>query len=132
MREVKHTPGPWCVEFDELGGYDCTSAAYKVSAGEQHICTLDVRAYSLEFTPHKCIPHEGAEANARLIAAAPEMHDALAALLSVYTESTDDDGSPVVLAARDALSKARALPHADAERLQVACPPTCEVCGGES
>lgn len=60
----KHTPGPWVVEKYETA--DCKT-------------TLWVRApngFSIS-----CIGHKGYEANARLIAAAPEMHDFLRDIL---------------------------------------------------
>ena len=52
-----------------------------------------------------------AEQGATLIAAAPAMYEALHNLLNVYQESTDDNGSPVVLGAIDALAQAEGRHH---------------------
>jgi hypothetical protein len=42
-------PTPWSVKFDETGGYDCTSAAYRVlDAAGDLVCAIDVRDFVSE------------------------------------------------------------------------------------
>lgn len=67
MIESKHTKGKWAVAKSG-SGYTC------VWVGASKICTVD------EF------PHEGSEANAHLIAAAPTMLDELVRLYEKYKE----------------------------------------------
>jgi hypothetical protein len=73
---VTHTPGPWRVEFQENGGYDCMTDAWKVVAGDgpipQHIVTVDLGDYGQPPCDESVRPPLG-EANARLIAAAPNL-----------------------------------------------------------
>lgn len=94
---VKHTPGPW--EFDgdnavmaEVGAHICT-----VSMGDDFPCLEDDQRANAEA---EC------KANANLIAAAPELLEALKALLDqlVGDEFADDISS--VVSARSAVSKA--------------------------
>lgn len=69
-----HTPGPWSVEYDKTGGYDCMTSGYHVGPpsalrGVRSVVTVDTRRNDNE--------DPESEANARLIAAAPEMYEAL-------------------------------------------------------
>lgn len=74
------TPGPWiATEYNDMGGYDCmTGAIWIEQAGDPRrlsIATLDGGHYGQAHC-HP-IPAEGLtrmEANARLIAAAPELY----------------------------------------------------------
>ena len=85
-----HTPGPWAADF--------SSDAVRVRAPDgSRICTLNWLSAS-----GRRDGNEG-EANARLIATAPELLTALEGLLSEYT--MDDR-----LAAYAAIAKARAKP----------------------
>ena len=85
-----HTPGPWVVECDKF------------------IATPDAIVIAeLNDGLRGEYPKSGHfNANAQLIAAAPAMYEALRNLLEVYQDSTDDDGSPAVLSAIDALAQA--------------------------
>ena len=110
MSERKHTPGPWTVE-DPFVDY------LSIVIGDQ--------PYNWRFVAHvhtdlekggsvKVIGKAQMEANARLISAAPDMLEALEALLAHYIEIADsgDCGfwdprkEPVVIAATAAISKA--------------------------
>lgn len=68
MTQTKHTPGPWKLEgnprFDEETG--CYAGGYGIVGELEIICELCERLAPLE-----------AEANARLIAAAPELLETL-------------------------------------------------------
>ena len=70
MNEPKHTPGPW-----RIAGH-CTNAA--MIAGEESTGRDIAIVYD---------HHEGYEANARLISAAPEMLEALR-MAKVWIEDT--------------------------------------------
>jgi len=71
-QEISHTPGPWEVFESHTGIYILDSAE------QAAVCKLE---WCLE-----------AEANARLIAAAPELLDALKRLCSKF--GVDDSGTP--------------------------------------
>ena len=64
----KHTPGPWTREKGERFRHD-RSAGVKAADGLFIACALDRNRYDLD---------DEVEANARLIAAAPELKDAAA------------------------------------------------------
>lgn len=102
MSEAKHTPGPWAVE-DPMGA---DMGFWIVQAGLQtyqwsciaavHHDDEDTRLPDAQF-----IGEDEQKANARLIAAAPEM---LAALHGIFT---DWDGEPEdMLEVRAAIAKA--------------------------
>ena len=86
----EHTPGPWRANF-AIGG-----AAY-VFGGD--------RNFALVFNEWQDKANQ--EANARLIAAAPELLEALIELRSFYIETT---GLPPV-AANKAIAKAKGSSH---------------------
>jgi hypothetical protein len=71
---MKYTPGPWGIEYD-TGMNDGGT----IMAGE-HVIVTDVYGRDTE----------GAEANARLIAAAPELLKVVQELLFEFDEVTDD------------------------------------------
>lgn len=79
----KHTPGPWVVDFsrDSNGVVDCDDAV-AICTSDDH--NLDVCAVWND------IPEGSYEANANLIAAAPEL---LAALHEALPFVNDDDGA---------------------------------------
>ena len=58
---MSHTPGPWEIEFDEYGGYDCITKGWHVKSKNQPIVTVDNG------------DGPNGEDNARLIAAAPDL-----------------------------------------------------------
>ena len=88
MFNTKHTPGPWTVVCDEI---DCVS-----TAGDRPFMELTDEDYI----------HCNTEANARLIAAAPDLLEALEMLVS--WEKTGIPLSEVgFLRARSAIAKAK-------------------------
>ena len=84
VMEQTHTPGPWQTRFCADGGYDCMTDAWFVDRGmlTPTIATIDLRNYG---QPNcGAVPQDAAAraaADARLIAAAPELRDALAAFV---------------------------------------------------
>jgi hypothetical protein len=100
----KHTPGPWTYEGDH------THRQYNIrmlGREAKHICTVN------DLPPHVLANRDQstAEANARLIAAAPDLAQALADLLADALSMGLDD-SPVsgsLIEARKALRKAGVL-----------------------
>jgi hypothetical protein len=87
MSAVKHiTPGPWCVE-SSLAGDNGFHAIRAAGSGDWIASTW-------------AGPHE---ANARLIAAAPDLYEALRECVRVYSRVADE--SPCIAAARAALAK---------------------------
>ena len=90
-----HTPGEWVVdEFYEDAG------CYRIRAADENICHVHA------FVPHGSTPE--ADANARLIAAAPDL---LAALKLVLEENGTgaplwEDGSELDLVVRAAIARA--------------------------
>lgn len=71
--ETKHTPGPWTREKDERFKHD-RSAGVKAASGQYIAAALDRNRYDLD---------EEVEANARLIAAAPDLLEELDNLVGV-------------------------------------------------
>jgi hypothetical protein len=107
---MPHTPGQWSARFEKEGGYDTLSDAWLVESGTEHIAALDLCKYGATW----CREPDAitAEANARLIAAAPDLLAALKALV-VETERRDNPGDEGVSsdaeemdAARSAIAKA--------------------------
>ena len=68
--EAKHTPGPWTTDdIDQSDFYRCVIGENKI------VCRVRLKGFMGNNLEH-------AEANARLIAAAPELYDALRELLT--------------------------------------------------
>jgi hypothetical protein len=65
----KHTPGPWSLEFDDVP-YDGGFETLVINGEDGGICMMDC-------------PQDEMEANGRLIAAAPDLLEALQAFLDV-------------------------------------------------
>jgi hypothetical protein len=78
MSAAKHTPGPW-----ETGG--------RIVVGDGMVVA-------------DC--GEGAESNARLIAAAPELLDALSAIVARWDFDALEDTPPTIVKARQVIDKA--------------------------
>ena len=76
----KHTPGPWHAVFSEMGGYDCMTDAIRITGNGRYLADLDLADYGQEHCSSG-FKSEEAEANARLIAVAPEMFSVLKDLL---------------------------------------------------
>ena len=68
---TKHTPGPWNID-EKLEGQTCITSKQHDSFAEPIICRVFDSSH---------VPLHEQEANARLIAAAPELLEALLALL---------------------------------------------------
>lgn len=66
----RHTPGPWRLSERPQAGYGVVAEKPKVSGGTDAICTCRP-AYRTDKS------HDEAEANARLIAAAPDLLETL-------------------------------------------------------
>lgn len=73
---VGHTPGPWIVEFSGTGGYDAMTGAWAIRKDSVLIAEVDQSDYGQNHCDYEFHSPE-AEANARLIAAAPELLEAL-------------------------------------------------------
>lgn len=109
---AKHTPGPWVVRTidQSLATVETQDGRYIIGNAGQ-LRADDWRTDHIE-----------RKANARLIAAAPELLDALVDLLEadvyadgeglVYIKHSDtDDGEKAVAKARAAIAKAQGAPH---------------------
>jgi hypothetical protein len=99
---AKHTPGPWVV-CPELSAFDIKSESPKARTklGDTHVIA------SATFTMNAPISADEFAANARLIAAAPDMADALRAILNVTVQDYSDAAvARIADKARAALAKA--------------------------
>lgn len=100
VEQVSHTPGPWLVR-----GTDVYGAGVKVAS-----------APSMRQTAGSTVGHEQATANARLVAASPELVASLREMVDLYTELVnsgdagfwDPETEKQVQRARAAIAKAEA------------------------
>ena len=100
MTETKHTPGPWVVEPEN---YDCDGGTLVRTKGK--ICLANVWGVMFAKTPD-----DESLANARLIAAAPDLLEALEYLAGACELALDNDypeGRDPVSVARAAIAKAK-------------------------
>ena len=112
MNNAKHTPGPWVI----LKGWDGTveisaSRPYRInniSAGTPLICDV---------YQHPAFDGFSSQANANLIASAPELLEALE-LISRYIEPTAVDAASMQKVARAAIAKATGAESSDAQPAQ--------------
>jgi hypothetical protein len=101
---AKSTPGPWSVQYEPEGGYDTLSSAYRLLDAEGHrVVEVDTRDYD------DCVEtaepdewgnvetSERAEANAHLIAAAPDLLAALKDLLCNPAYQVAVGGNPAAV-----------------------------------
>lgn len=106
--ETKHTPGPWFLSESDHNNSDISTPdrpsvlAPDHNTAPWHICRMD----------HGC---PNVEANARLIAAAPELLDALKLCLPILyrldaIRHLTDQEFPALDAARAAIAKATGKP----------------------
>ena len=95
MIEVKHTKGPWATDEDD---HDAPHQNIKVKAGKHHtVCTVWI-----DDAPVRDF-NSAQQANARLIAAAPELLEALQEMVEIA-----ESQGHIVKRARDAIAKATA------------------------
>ena len=93
MADTKWTPGPWRInKEDDWGGVEITS--------ESRVGMIEIAMLAVTFRGN--IGKEQ-RANARLIAAAPELYEALDAMLTRFGHHSNVD----IKRAADALAKAR-------------------------
>jgi len=85
---MKHTPGPW--------NYDRSGYSLYVNSGRELVTALSMDGKRLETS----------EANARLIAAAPDMLDALMDFVSYFGHDNDNGLDEMLTNARAAINKA--------------------------
>ena len=84
---VSHTPGPWTYSLSPS-----TDNTWYVDGPSRWICNSTARS---------------SEDNARLIAAAPDLLEALGEILRAYTTLMGDDEDETMCKARAAIKKAR-------------------------
>ncbi len=106
-----HTPGPWSTPHLACEDVKC-NCAYVLSEGYAgSICTVEVGdGKRVSDGGNDCPPLEEAKANARLIAQAPDMYDALKQIaesgeFGCYAHTGDHTPSCNVGIARAAISK---------------------------
>lgn len=115
---TKHTPSPWILhEWDSDLGYDCMTGGLAISGsqsgpGEFHVL-LDGNNYGQAACDYSWQPTDRMLADAKLIAAAPDLLAALQLLVgrreSIATDPASRDGSDGRYAiARAAIAKATA------------------------
>ena len=100
MSNANHTPGPWSSSMwtDDVAG----AVGWSIVCGDA--------GHLVPTNTFETDDEEEAEANARLIAAAPELLDALKAMLDQFNYSTVSglvhDESMAIMKAREAIAKA--------------------------
>lgn len=105
MGEPKFTPGPWVETLETRSCDICTiySVSPRSTPEPEAQCWLYIIAPESLYRDE-----QEQDANARLIAAAPDLYEALAEMVSTYREGGPDDSEPsMVRAALAALAKAR-------------------------
>ncbi len=86
-----HTPGPWSAWFHEDDGRNSMSSCFAVVAsGDLEIALLDVREYE-ESDDWDALHarHPIAEANANLMAAAPDLYSLLSGIRQMFRTDRD-------------------------------------------
>lgn len=120
-KQTTHTPGPWIAkEWGENDGYDCITPAVRIEADKpdgRTIVVVDAANYGWNRTGlGNAAPanHEESRArvlaDARLIAAAPELLEALRVALEIIEgeyPADDEIAAPVVSKIRAAIAKAK-------------------------
>ena len=102
-----HTPGPWELEQVPTQSVGGSNTCYKI--GPFNACIYD------DWTPRENgISEEENKANAQLIAAAPELLEALDNLLKNYVDGLSDinfmiTNMPIVEQAQEAIKKATSM-----------------------
>lgn len=97
---TKHTPGPWEIAFETFDNDGAPETAIQALGGRAFV------AFALEFGPNN---PQMREANARLIAAAPDLLEALKKIVKSLADQ-DDEGMIehvyLMIKARAAITKA--------------------------
>lgn len=96
-----HAPGPWAIDRDDRPGMEWNNHIVACVKPDMAICFM-TNSYGDD--------NSEAEANARLIAAAPDLLEALQGVLRVADRATDEFD-----AARAAISKATWVSKSDAK-----------------
>ncbi len=100
-RAGEHTPGPWLLSGDLVYALDETATANRFSARIEG-------GYEINYRRHPVRTHDAElQANARLIAAAPDLLEALVEMERAF--GAECSGGPAVRA-RAAIAKARGNP----------------------
>ena len=99
MTEAKHTPGPWHLE--EMG---YNSSSYYIRGSSESGDRLTIGKGAVAHIPRSTV--NPMEANARLIAAAPELLEALAEIVSAADGEGWNQLDPSLSKARAAIAKA--------------------------
>lgn len=94
---MSHTPGPWVAEFGRDGSFSIEADRQGIAGG------LLVLASRNE---HPLLVDQ-MHANARLIAAAPDLLEALEAICACISETRGTDATEAVHKAESAIKKAR-------------------------
>ena len=106
-----YTKGPWVAgDYDENGGYDCMSGGVEIrnTSSDSVIATLDVVDFGADTFEHKTEFIDLVVSAANLIAAAPDMYEALKEMERTYNELNEatQESEAACLVARDAIAKA--------------------------
>jgi hypothetical protein len=75
MSELKHTPGPWSLEFDDVP-YDGGFETMVINSENGGICMMDC-------------PKDDMDANGRLIAASPDLFEFIEKALPIITREAE-------------------------------------------
>ncbi len=93
MEKSGFTPGPWSVDFNGLSGYGDNGNTFNINAGDEQIASLP-SAFRLLDTDDRISPEfVGEQANAHLIAAAPDLLVACKAALGAFESNNAIDWS---------------------------------------
>lgn len=106
---VGHTPGPWVADEPN---YDKRIVLRAPASGHMIVCSVGNGGCTSDHKPTAIDQTAMAQANARLIAAAPAMYQALKALLDRYHVMGCGDG-PEALASAAALRTASPSPESE-------------------
>ena len=109
--ETKHTPGPWTIDdiSAEGGGWESIVILSKIQRADHnfhHVCSVDWGGSDDDEPAIGEISGED-RANARLIAAAPELLEALENITTGYSELLEGRYGISLRAAREAIAKAK-------------------------
>lgn len=99
MRKTKHTPGPWAIGKN----HDAESEDFIIRQGDDP----DSPAIASAFVDHIGLTEEESMANARLIAAAPELLAALERLVSACEKGDPETIAENVVFAKRNIRKAK-------------------------